>query len=62
MKKNKAQKLSTNAPVAHSPIQKNEILKKEPTFFENLPSILNNVPQPFELIRFDKKLNIFFLS
>jgi hypothetical protein len=59
MKKNKAQKLSANAPAAHSPVQQNEILKKESTFSENSPSISNDIPQPFELIRFDKKLNIF---
>ena len=55
MKKNKAQKLSANAPAAHLPIQKTE----EFTSFDTSISIDNDTPEPFKLIHFDRKLNIF---
>ena len=59
MKKSKAQKPSANAPVAHSPIQKIETTQKESTSFDTPSNTPNDIPEPFELIRFDKKLNIF---
>lgn len=36
-----------------------KMLKKESAFSDNSPSIPNDISQLFELIRFDKKLNIF---
>jgi hypothetical protein len=55
MKKNKAPKVSESAPMAHSPILPPENISAKTTNFADLES----VSEPFELIRFDKKLNIF---
>jgi hypothetical protein len=55
MKKSKAQKVSANTPVVNSPI-----LSAENNSTKS-PDLSNSelIPKPFELIRFDKKLNIF---
>jgi hypothetical protein len=55
MKKNKAQKVFANTPVVNSPILSAENSSAKSPNFTNLDS----VSEPFELIRFDKKLNIF---
>lgn len=59
MKKNKAQKVSANAAVANSPIPKIENRTVDSSITNNLSTITNEISEPFELIRFDKKLNIF---
>jgi hypothetical protein len=56
MKKNKAPKVSESTPVAHSPILLPENSSAKSSHFVDLTS----GSEPFELIRFDKKLNIFF--
>jgi hypothetical protein len=57
MKKNKAPKVFESTPVAHSPILPPENSSAKSSIFADLTS----GSEPFELIRFDNKLNIFLV-
>ncbi|PWK22636.1 hypothetical protein LV89_03348 [Arcicella aurantiaca] len=59
MKKHKTQKVSTNSPVIPPSNTINENSSAKSPVADNKIEHLNEITQPFELIRFDKKLNIY---